>query len=448
MWRRGHVAQDILPYVCVYEDCESPDEMYLTSDEFLKHVRDQHGVVHWVCDYCASKSEAYHPYIFKSIEDWEYHIEKKHNAAFLPSQLPSLANVSQQRMVEPLACPLCGDAAEHPQLNLDNHIVQHMHEFSLRCLPWGTGGNEKDSVDAKSADAPNLSELIDEDNEDVRSVYLDIVGVDKPSQLYEAFKTTTFRLLGKLHPEYHHIWPYDKQVREQILSAEERLFECLSVAEPLAEYQAHQLVQQQADSLALVGLFASSGFMSQHEQIRLSGKLRSYSFDPSLNFPKPENKLLEDLKSHLLKVICILNQIVLRWNAKQPSNAFELYCEKTRPILRERIKDDSVNTNFEEKLTRDWKNLSDSERGQFQKKSEVEVENYKEYETQTAQDTKTMLEDELDALDAALLGWPQEILFEEVKSNAVNMGNQFTNPIFNAPVHISKHFHTLTFWVK
>lgn len=51
--KSGHVAQDILPYMCVYEDCSTPEEMYLTSDDLLKHVQDQHSILQWVCSPCA-----------------------------------------------------------------------------------------------------------------------------------------------------------------------------------------------------------------------------------------------------------------------------------------------------------------------------------------------------------------------------------------------------------
>lgn len=385
--------------MCIYKDCKSSDEMYLTSDDLLKHMHSQHGVAHWVCDYCASKLEADQSFVFKCLEDWEFHTKTKH-ATFPLSRLPSLAKVSQRRMLEPLACPLCGYAAEHPQSTLDDHIAKHLHEFALRCLPWGTGGNEGDSVNAKTANTSNSSELTGKDSEDGEPAYLNLTEADTPTKVYETLKTTYLRLLGKPDPEHHPIWPYDKQLRERLLSVEERLLKYFSVAESLLKHQANHLTQQQSYPLALADLSASAGFISPYEQSRMSGRLRSYTLDPSSSFPRPENRILEILGSHLLKITHILYQTLLGWGAKRPSNAFELYCEKTRPILKAKAMDVSVN--IEEELARGWEGLPDNQREEFQKKSEVEKKNFEDYKTQTTQDTKTMLEDELGVLDAAL----------------------------------------------
>jgi tetratricopeptide (TPR) repeat protein len=387
--------------MCIYDDCKTPNKMYLTSDELLKHMRSQHGVACWVCDYCASKPEADQRFIFKCLEDWEFHMKKKHNVAFPPSRLRSLAKVSERKMLESLACPLCGYAAEHLQPTLDDHIAKHLHGFALRCLPWGTGGNEKDSVNAKSADASDSSELNDENGEGGEPAYLDVTEADTPTQLYEILKANTFRLWDKPHPEDCTTWPYDKQPREQLLSVEERFLEYLPVAESIEKHQSEQLALQRSHILALADLFAPAGFMHPHEQSRMSGKVRSYTLDPSSIFPKPENRILEALGSHMMKIAHILYQADLGWRAKRPSNAFELYCEKTLPILGAEANDDSLN--IKEMLAQGWKDLPNSQRDEFQRKIEVEEQNFKEYEAQTAQVTKTMLEDELDALETNLL---------------------------------------------
>src|SRR5262249_12093730 len=157
-------------------------------------------------------------------------------------------------MLEPLGCPLCGYAAEHPQSNLDDHITKHLHGFALRCLPWGTCGNETVSVNAKSTSASNLTGLTDEDGEDGEPAYLDVTEADTPTQLHKILS-----LLGK--PKVP-TWPYDKQLQELLLSVEERLFEHLLVAEPLVKRQADQLTQQRSHPLALADMFAPTGFMT------------------------------------------------------------------------------------------------------------------------------------------------------------------------------------------
>ena len=172
MLYRGHVAQDILPYICIYEHCDTPDEMYLTSDELLRHMRSQHSITRWVCDYCASKSEKDQSFVFESLEEWETHMHQKHSTAFSSIQLPSLAKVSQRKMLEPISCPLCAYTTEISQSSLDDHIAQHLHGFALGCLPWGTGGNKGDSIKSKSVHISSSNGLTDEDVEGNESTYL------------------------------------------------------------------------------------------------------------------------------------------------------------------------------------------------------------------------------------------------------------------------------------
>ncbi|TDZ16214.1 hypothetical protein Cob_v010827 [Colletotrichum orbiculare MAFF 240422] len=45
---KNHVAQDILPYVCIFEPCSAADELYLTKEELEDHVRREHGVTQWL----------------------------------------------------------------------------------------------------------------------------------------------------------------------------------------------------------------------------------------------------------------------------------------------------------------------------------------------------------------------------------------------------------------
>ncbi|KAI2639478.1 hypothetical protein GGS26DRAFT_540394 [Hypomontagnella submonticulosa] len=65
---------------------------------------------------------------------------------------------------------------------------------------------------------------------------------------------------------------------------------------------------------------------------------------------------------------------------KRPSNAFEIYCNDTRPILQAQHKDKIAAGEFrlEEELARGWKDLPESEKKQFQARYEEELEKYKE----------------------------------------------------------------------
>ena len=233
MLYRGHVAQDILPYTCIYEHCDTPNEMYPTSDELLRHMRSQHSITLWVCNYCASKSKEDRSFVFESLEEWETHMHQNHSTDFHSAQLTSLGKASQRKMLGPISCPLCAHTTETFQSSLDDHIAQHLHGFALECLPWGTSGNERDSMKPKSVHVSSSDGLTDEVVEDDESTYLNVTESRTPRELA--------KILGDLlrrGDEYHRnpspIWPYNGEEPswERLRAAEAELSRHLFAPNP------------------------------------------------------------------------------------------------------------------------------------------------------------------------------------------------------------------------
>ncbi|KAF9770449.1 hypothetical protein IL306_012015 [Fusarium sp. DS 682] len=56
---------------------------------------------------------------------------------------------------------------------------------------------------------------------------------------------------------------------------------------------------------------------------------------------------------------------------KKPTNAFELFCLETRPILESKEKDNDTDLNIDEELARVWKDLSDGEKDEYEAKFEL-----------------------------------------------------------------------------
>ncbi|RAH79507.1 hypothetical protein BO86DRAFT_149144 [Aspergillus japonicus CBS 114.51] len=142
--------------------------MYLTSSDLLQHIQSDHCLIKWACDYCDGKVKE-QSFVFESRESWETHMLQAH-PQIASAQLPSLERVSRRSMAGPISCPLCAFEGDGSGATLDNHIAQHLHEFALRCLPWGTSGNDRDSVNTKSAGGP-LSDGLSNTNEE--SVFVD-----------------------------------------------------------------------------------------------------------------------------------------------------------------------------------------------------------------------------------------------------------------------------------
>ncbi|KIW33240.1 uncharacterized protein PV07_00106 [Cladophialophora immunda] len=90
-----HVFKDLMPYVCVFEDCSTPSRLYESRREWFQHLKSRHLPV------CAPSDER--------------------------------------------DCPLkCG--ATLPPMSLESHLGRHMVELALFALPRAEEGSEEDSA--------------------------------------------------------------------------------------------------------------------------------------------------------------------------------------------------------------------------------------------------------------------------------------------------------------
>jgi hypothetical protein len=156
---RAHVAQDLVPYTCIMENCDNADEMYLTAENLMAHTLEKHSLVRWTCDYCstanAENTDAT-PVVeyFGTATEWMEHVTKCHADDTTAEERDVLVGLSEQRILLPLDCPLCPFTMESTGANIDAHILLHLHEFSLLALPehaWET--NEKTRTMSQGSDA-------------------------------------------------------------------------------------------------------------------------------------------------------------------------------------------------------------------------------------------------------------------------------------------------------
>ncbi|KAJ4124471.1 hypothetical protein NW754_000166 [Fusarium falciforme] len=160
----GHVVEDLSPYVCVYEDCDSPDAMYVTTLEWKKHIRERHSRAQWICDPCWLNSESPEEFEFDTEEEWHTHTLTEHKDEVEEDDLPDLAELSQRTGVPPIACPLCYEDASLRNPETDKHLAEHLHSFALQALPWEVTGFDDEtqvsmgSVLRKSHDSGDIEE--------------------------------------------------------------------------------------------------------------------------------------------------------------------------------------------------------------------------------------------------------------------------------------------------
>lgn len=136
------MSQDLLPYTCFIEDCGTSFEMYLTSETLLAHLLEEHSSLRWICDFCALRNETTGQpggrREFCGAEEWKQHMKEAHEdqiKTLQELQLAEMAELNKRPLIGPLSCPLCDFAEPNMSSKVDDHILQHLHEFSLLALP-------------------------------------------------------------------------------------------------------------------------------------------------------------------------------------------------------------------------------------------------------------------------------------------------------------------------
>lgn len=160
---RTHVFRDLRPYICTFEDCSNPEQLYVTRHDWLYHEMQMHRR-RWVCSgYCDLS--------FGTRDAIEFHMREKHPETFTELQLPVIIDLCE-RPADPnenSLCPLC--PAEMTLSKLQVHLATHLEELSLFVLPVhmsddsqirgsneGSGGNDNPS---RMGDLPSLGSFSD-----------------------------------------------------------------------------------------------------------------------------------------------------------------------------------------------------------------------------------------------------------------------------------------------
>ncbi|KAL6804133.1 hypothetical protein J3E68DRAFT_423041 [Trichoderma sp. SZMC 28012] len=122
-----HVKNDLDSYVCLFEGCESPEEVYSHSSTWLKHMSS-----HYMRWRCVSKSHAE----FQSTTKSEYvdHMRVAHPGKFTDAQLDILAIRNARpkgSMFKP--CPFCDE--KEVDGKMADHVARHLLPLALKSLP-------------------------------------------------------------------------------------------------------------------------------------------------------------------------------------------------------------------------------------------------------------------------------------------------------------------------
>lgn len=189
---RGHVAQDLNPYSCIYQKCSDSHNLYATKEEWTKHIKSQHNEERWVCDDCIFESDQDDEFIFDSQELWESHMRSRHSCP--DDRLVLLSSMSKRKLVELAECPLCKRPCGHSRPDEDDHIAEHLHSWALRALPWDLNPDDEASSDSPEMGSENdlarmsdMSELSEDEMDGITATISDAIEREMSRWRHEDF---------------------------------------------------------------------------------------------------------------------------------------------------------------------------------------------------------------------------------------------------------------------
>jgi hypothetical protein len=120
-----------MPYTCIQPDCQRPHIYFSSSKEWGDHIREEHkSVPSWLCSICPATQT------FNTAVDFEYHLTNSHKDVVAEESIAMVVETCKDLLpAEILGCPLCKHNDPNPSRMLD-HIANHVHNFSMRSLPW------------------------------------------------------------------------------------------------------------------------------------------------------------------------------------------------------------------------------------------------------------------------------------------------------------------------
>ncbi|KAF8847385.1 hypothetical protein BDZ45DRAFT_754949 [Acephala macrosclerotiorum] len=166
-WDR-HIIHDLAPFICVLENCPTPNNMYSSITSWTSHMRAEHACYGWTCI-----SQMHPLYIFYSKDEFKDHMFTKHNEEFLPKELDTIAQECYGCLPTPTSevlsqCPFCDEFREpDPRPTLEKHVAEHLLSFAQFSLSGHDiaidleCNSETDVRGSRTTEGANASELLD-----------------------------------------------------------------------------------------------------------------------------------------------------------------------------------------------------------------------------------------------------------------------------------------------
>ena len=160
---RAHLIHDLSPYVCTYEDCRNPDQMYDDRHDWNHHENSCHRKA-WRCPEHADQA-------FTQLESYRDHLCAEHINHLDDASTNRIIRASESTMTAvDRPCPVCSLVLETPRA-MQSHIALHLERFSLFSLPRSVAiGNDDIDDDADADSGKAIGTVEDSRDEDFEMV--------------------------------------------------------------------------------------------------------------------------------------------------------------------------------------------------------------------------------------------------------------------------------------
>ncbi|KJY02193.1 hypothetical protein TI39_contig81g00001, partial [Zymoseptoria brevis] len=152
LWRQ-HVYEDLPPYTCMHEDCQSIVQQFSRRNEWRKHTLDHYR--YWVCPYGCEES-------FTSVEDHCRHLSNAHHEDVNEVMLKSISkSCARNDASQSAQCPFCSEEKSNRKLWF-KHVGHHLEQLALFALPtrlFAADSDEENEGDVGSADADSEDDI-------------------------------------------------------------------------------------------------------------------------------------------------------------------------------------------------------------------------------------------------------------------------------------------------
>ncbi|KAK3998034.1 hypothetical protein QBC44DRAFT_228790, partial [Cladorrhinum sp. PSN332] len=128
---KSHVLSDLRPYICLFPDCETPEQDYTRRHEWIQHVKEHHWRV-WTCPYGCE-----HPEPMESARSFDKHLKSSHGRPSNEDHSDAFQGLlsGQPKSHDAQAqCPLCQEWLDGLK-NYGKHLGHHQVEVALFPLP-------------------------------------------------------------------------------------------------------------------------------------------------------------------------------------------------------------------------------------------------------------------------------------------------------------------------